>query len=293
MKSFADWFPEIGARINPRAFAFAALIGVTTWMCLAASFGTAAFVDASRAGHEGATLARAFGAYALGFAPWLALTPALYTLARRQSRRRHGPAHAALETLGWAVAAFSFIFAYTAGVYPVLIGSTTQQVLSNLRLQDWSPDAFMFISAVLAGRAGALRPDADEDRARFASPAAKPRLVVRSVDRTDYVPVADILGGCAQGNYVALICSDREILHRATISALLDELSPYGFVRIHRSYFVRPESVAAISARGARSRELVLSTGKRLPVSDRYADALAAALDQPLPATPGLEPERR
>ena len=75
----------------------------------------------------------------------------------------------------------------------------------------------------------------------------------------------------AAGNYVELRAGPRTIVHRSSIAAVESELSPHGFVRIHRSLLVQRERIAKI-----RPQDIILHDGTHLRIGKRYRTALAA-----------------
>lgn len=75
----------------------------------------------------------------------------------------------------------------------------------------------------------------------------------------------------AAGNYVELRAAGRTIVHRASLSAVEQELAGQGFIRIHRSMLVRRDLIARI-----RPEDVVLSDGTHLRIGKRYRAALAA-----------------
>ena len=75
----------------------------------------------------------------------------------------------------------------------------------------------------------------------------------------------------AAGNYVELRAAGRTIVHRASLSAIEQQLADHGFIRIHRSMLVRRDRIARI-----RPEDVVLSDGTHLKIGKRYRAALAA-----------------
>ena len=75
----------------------------------------------------------------------------------------------------------------------------------------------------------------------------------------------------AAGNYVELHGRGRTVIHRAPLSRLEAELSPHGFVRIHRSILVRRERIARV-----RSQDVILADGTSLKLGKRFRARLAA-----------------
>ena len=109
-------------------------------------------------------------------------------------------------------------------------------------------------------------------------PEQEPAIAVKSTTGVEFIPVKQIQGATAQGNYIALLMEGREVLHRATMAGLSEKLSEAGFVRVHRSHLINPNLVTGAKARGDRIREVQLNNGCRIPVSDRYMDDAYRAL---------------
>lgn len=115
---------------------------------------------------------------------------------------------------------------------------------------------------------------------RGADGAPERKIAVKSFGRTDMVPVSLIDYVRAERNYVALVCGEREHLHRATISDMEQELLPEGFVRCHRSYLVRPGQVSSLKRRHGVVSELTLAAGALVPVGAAYRKSIQAAVAQ-------------
>jgi len=129
-------------------------------------------------------------------------------------------------------------------------------------------------SALLGQRAAytqALRHFADP------APGYWRELTVRSVGRIERVNLDDVLWIDTAGNYVELHLAERSLLHRSTLTELERYLDPSHFLRIHRRMLVRRSQMAALrlTPDGAT---LALKCGQNLPVSERYAMAVKAAL---------------
>jgi len=109
-------------------------------------------------------------------------------------------------------------------------------------------------------------------RAELAAAARPPdqqleRVVVRDGAKVHIVPVSKLDYVEAQDDYVCLHTEKKHYLKQQTISALEGQLDPRHFVRIHRSYLVRLETIARIEPYSKDSRVVVLTDGTQLPVS--------------------------
>lgn len=117
-----------------------------------------------------------------------------------------------------------------------------------------------------------------EQRLGAQAPPAWERLAVLSAGRIDYVEIKDIIAAKAAANYVSLFTHDREYLHRITVGDLADLLAPFGFVRTHRSYLVRPSAVVSARTRGDDILQVTLANGFAAPVSESFRTAVAEML---------------
>ena len=207
--------------------------------------------------------------FALGFAPWLVLFPAIFVFAERDAVRLTPFFSSVMRSLWLALSVFGFIMAYALFVYAPTTGQTAARVLLSQQFSQWLWDASFFVLSYLSGRLYGQR--------QHSRPASA-RLAVRSPDRVDFVPFDSLIAVTGQGNYAALICSDREILHRATLSELETLLAPHGFCRIHRSHLVRPLAVISVRLKSGRVSEVLLPGGHRLPVSETHAPMLGKYL---------------
>lgn len=71
--------------------------------------------------------------------------------------------------------------------------------------------------------------------------------------------------------------SGRHLLHH-TLQALHDELEPWQFVRVHRSFIVNLTEVAHLRRRGRGLLELALTSGARIPVGRTYSASVRERL---------------
>lgn len=108
-------------------------------------------------------------------------------------------------------------------------------------------------------------------------PAPSPywkQLSVRSIGRIETVKLEDVSWIGAAGNYVELHADGRAILHRIPMSRLAEHLDPARFLRVHRGAFLRTDLVASLTVTGDGSYEATLRNGERVPVSERYVQAV-------------------
>lgn len=89
--------------------------------------------------------------------------------------------------------------------------------------------------------------------------------VVIPLETVDYIEADDV--------YAAVVARGKRQLVRRSLDALEQMLDPAAFVRVHRSYIVRIDRVAAVRRRDGRM-ELVLTDGMAVPVSRRRRGAV-------------------
>ena len=74
----------------------------------------------------------------------------------------------------------------------------------------------------------------------------------------------------AEGEYVRLFVGAQSYLHRASVGAIVAQLDPARFMRVHRSYVVRLDLIAKIRRKMAGSYLLALSDGREIPLGRHY-----------------------
>jgi two-component system LytT family response regulator len=104
------------------------------------------------------------------------------------------------------------------------------------------------------------------------------RLVVRSGGRIVLVPVQEIDWVEAADNYVRLHAGGQDHLLRETMATMEARLDPRRFLRIHRCSIVNLERVAELRHAPHGDLELVLRSGKTLPIGRSYRDDVVEAL---------------
>jgi len=266
-------FRSIQLADNVKLVSFAG-VTLVAWLSLVTVFGGFSYVDALRSGMD-AAITRAVALYALGFAPWLFLGPAVFALARQQVTKKQSRLMALSEAAVIFTAAFGAIFLYFVFFYAPVMGMSASEAVSKTRLLQWSPDIFIFIIVFLTGQRAAQ----EDERGRSLRDArSNMRIAVRSQGRVDYILIDDIAAGSAQGNYVALQTGEGERLFRGMISDLAERLAPYGLVRAHRSHLVRPDCVVAAKTKGGAIRSVCLDSGAEIPVSAQYEPSLRQSL---------------
>lgn len=123
---------------------------------------------------------------------------------------------------------------------------------------------------------------------RFTDPAPGfwRELIVRSVGRMDRVALEDVLWIETAGNYVELHMAERTLLHRTTLTELVQYLDPDEFLRIHRRILVRRDEVLGLRQMQEGGYIVALRCGQSLPISERHWADVKSALESGNPAPP-------
>lgn len=119
-----------------------------------------------------------------------------------------------------------------------------------------------WVSARLALQSAATEPD---------QPAT---FDIRDGAKVIRVPITDILAVASAGNYVEVHLVDgRKPLMRSSLAAVEGQLSPFGFVRTHRSWLVSAARVTGLTPAGSGDYAVTLG-GLEAPLSRRFPAAL-------------------
>lgn len=269
--AFVDDIREVRRAGFPLRSPFLAITSAA-WLACLLTFATTGWIDAVRQSPE-AEYTRYLSGWARGLLPWLFLFPLTFKLGARYAN-----ASLRITTVSAIIAgttAMIAVLAYGSIAFSIGTDRTPLETLSSFGARDFLWDVVLFALAFLTGRQ--MRPELDP---RVVIAPAQGSLAVKSSGRVEYVPVADILGATAQGNYIALHLDDRDVLHRTTMAQLVSALSDAGFVRIHRSHLVNPSRISVARSRGESFRIVELTNGTQLPVSDRYRADVREQLDQ-------------
>jgi DNA-binding LytR/AlgR family response regulator len=115
-------------------------------------------------------------------------------------------------------------------------------------------------------------------RLALQSSAAKPdqpaTFDIRDGARVIRVAVTDILAVASAGNYVEVHLADgRKPLMRSSLAAVEGRLSPFGFIRTHRSWLVSAARVTGLTPAGSGDYTVTLGS-LEAPLSRRFPAAL-------------------
>jgi len=133
-------------------------------------------------------------------------------------------------------------------------------------------------AALLHGRQRAAYGAALRDHAHAAQHGAVDHINVRSIGRIERIAIADICWAASAGNYAELHLAARTVLHRITLASLEALLPASAFLRVHRGAIVRRDQIARLDSTGDATWRLTLRCGGVVAVSERYLDALKAAM---------------
>jgi len=105
------------------------------------------------------------------------------------------------------------------------------------------------------------------------------RIVVKTGKQIKILPTENIDFLEADDDYVAVYCGGNRYLKQQTMKFYEEHLDPSLFVRIHRSYIVRVNTVVGIEAYSKDSHIVKLTTGKQLKVSTKGYQRLKQVLN--------------
>ncbi|HTS38869.1 MAG TPA: LytTR family DNA-binding domain-containing protein [Candidatus Solibacter sp.] len=108
------------------------------------------------------------------------------------------------------------------------------------------------------------------------------RLAIRSGGQVTFLRLEEIDFIEAAGNYVHIRVGNDSHVLRQTISAVEQQLSRTGFLRIHRSLIVNVDRIRRLEPCGYGEYLVVLSNGKKLSLSRGYRHHLDRFLDEVL-----------
>jgi two-component system LytT family response regulator len=130
---------------------------------------------------------------------------------------------------------------------------------------------------ILSARAGDL---SSQLRSLLESKAERwpDRLVVRTGEQFDFVPVNAIDWIESANNYVQLHCGAKHFLLGETLTSLAERLNPHKFVRVHRGRIVNLSRITAVHALFSGTYEIELSSGTRISTGRQYREQIQTLL---------------
>jgi DNA-binding LytR/AlgR family response regulator len=90
------------------------------------------------------------------------------------------------------------------------------------------------------------------------------------LDRVDWIE--------AEGEYVRLFVGETSYLHRESVTGMMQRLNPQRFMRIHRSYLINRDRIAAVKRRPTGSYQIVMDSRRELPVGRSYRSQVRAII---------------
>lgn len=104
--------------------------------------------------------------------------------------------------------------------------------------------------------------------------ASEPYIYVREDKITQKIFLSEILYIESQGNYVKIVCSNREITSYSSISLIEEKLPENLFLRVHRSFIVSTDKITAFSG-------TTIMIGKiQIPIGRSYKTLVEQILNQ-------------
>jgi two-component system LytT family response regulator len=106
------------------------------------------------------------------------------------------------------------------------------------------------------------------------------RLVVRSGERFDFVPVDSIDWIESANNYTVLHCRSKDYVFGENLSTLEQRLDPGRFCRVHRCHIVNVTRIVAANVIAGGVYELELRGGPRVKTGRQYSDSIRQILKE-------------
>lgn len=265
---------DTGLSRDPRAITALAFAGFGLLYMVVNS---ASLIDQRRALGQPIAQWQAWVLEGTSFAAWLALLPVVLVLATRLTLRP-----LPLTALGHAAGCIAVSFAHTALMAGMRVAAYALAGEDYAPTEAWSDrllfearkDVITYISILavfLLARKLVVPPLVSQ----MAPSDEVAMLEVRDGSRLMMLPPKEIEWISAAGNYVELHGSFGSVLTRRTMADLESEMTPHGFVRVHRSRLVRRTAIATIEIRQSGDFEITLRSGVVLSGSRRFRQNLA------------------
>jgi two-component system LytT family response regulator len=104
------------------------------------------------------------------------------------------------------------------------------------------------------------------------------RVVVRTGEQFEFVPVSAIDWIESANNYVQLHCGAKQFLLGETLTSIADRLNPHKFVRVHRGRIVNLSRITAVHPLFSGTYEIELTGGTRISTGRQYREQIQALL---------------
>ncbi len=105
------------------------------------------------------------------------------------------------------------------------------------------------------------------------------RFVIKTGNKYDFLPFADVNYIIANGSYATLVCHDgHKFLYRETITKLSELLRDFGFIRIHHSAIVFGGNIKGLNRLPFGDLEVVMNDQTAIRVSRTYKNTVKKIL---------------
>ncbi len=132
-------------------------------------------------------------------------------------------------------------------------------------LKPFSKERFdKAMQKMLQQKTGAIQPVLDT---AHQSPLQTNRIVVKENGKIKIIPVSQVQYIEAADDYVKIYTGEGIFLKKKTMQYFDDSLPSPEFVRIHRSYIINTQLITRIDLHEKDSHLVLLTNGKRIPVS--------------------------
>jgi hypothetical protein len=260
---------HLGLLRDPRAITVLAFAG---FGLLYMVVNAASLIDQRRALGQPIAQWQAWVLEGTSFAAWLALLPLVLLFATRLASRA-----LPLATLGHAAGCIAVSLAHTALMAGLRTAAFALAGEDYAPTEAWSDrllfearkDVITYVSILavfLLARQLVARPPAPPP-----PPSEEAALIeVRDGSRVVMLRPAEIDWVGSAGNYVELHGSFGSQLARRTMADLEAELTPHGFVRVHRAHLVRRAAISTIETRQSGDFDITLRSGAVISGSRRF-----------------------
>lgn len=117
-------------------------------------------------------------------------------------------------------------------------------------------------------------PENEDDKEPKLKPTGDDFIFVRTDYKTQKVRIADILYIEGSGNYVTLHTPKGKILILQNLKKFEDQLKPYQFMRVHRSFIISFNHIDSIE------KGWILINNTEIPIGDSYRESFQQFLNQ-------------
>lgn len=265
---------NLGLFRDPRAITALAFAG---FGLLYMAVNSASLIDQRRALGQPIAEWQAWVLEGTSFVAWLALLPAVLVFATRLASRP-----LPLAALGHAAGCIAVSLAHTALMAGLRIAAfalagedyAPSEAWSDRLLFEARKDVITYVS-ILAVFLLARRMVAQSIAPPAPQSGETALIEVRDGSRVVMLRPSEIDWVSSAGNYVELHGSFGSQLARRTMADLESELTPHGFVRVHRSHLVRRTAIATTETRQSGDFDITLRSGAVISGSRRFRQNLA------------------